>query len=123
MKAEKSSTRAGAPGLVDARFGNVTVRVRASTAAEQDKGVEASTQALKRLAGRLAKPLQGPTILRKVPRFFVDPGHPGWLLRSLGGKLSAGKMVGGRFVVNRAATARVRAVPMPERSAKRPTGT
>ena len=123
MKAGKQSTAAKTTGLIDASFGNVTVRLHAATPEEAGRGVEASSRALGRLAVRLGKPLPGPKLAPNVPRFFVDPRFPDWVIRELTGRLSAGEMVDGKFVVNRAATTRVRATPHSERRANARTGT
>ncbi|EZP65309.1 hypothetical protein [Novosphingobium naphthalenivorans] len=79
------------------RFGDVTVTAPAPPRASVERNVKLSTQALERVARRLARP---GTVLRtkkNVPLFSVDSDNPDILIRQLNGKTERGTIVDDAF--------------------------
>lgn len=79
------------------RFGSVTVTAPAPSSALVQHNIELSTQALERVAKRLAKP--GVTLRAKkdVPLYSLDSDNPDVMIRKLNGKTERGQLIDGSF--------------------------
>jgi hypothetical protein len=79
------------------RFGDVTVTAPAPSTALVQHNIKLSTQALERVAKRLAKP--GVTLRAKkdVPLYSLDSDNPDVMIRKLNGKIERGAIVNGVF--------------------------
>lgn len=79
------------------RFGDVTVTAPAPSRALVERNVKLSTQALERVAKRLARPGVVLRPKKNVPLFSVDNDNPDILVRQLNGKIERGTIVNGTF--------------------------
>lgn len=79
------------------RFGDVTVTAPAPSRALVERNVKLSTQALERVAKRLAWPGVVLRAKKNVPLFSVDNDNPDVLIRQRNGKIERGTIVNGTF--------------------------
>lgn len=79
------------------RFGSVTVTAPAPSKAMVERNVKASTQALERVTGRLAKAGVRLHAKRDVPLYSLDSDNPDVIIRKLNGKVERGSFVDGFF--------------------------
>lgn len=85
------------PGGTRVTFGSTTVTTRKPARAEVERGVEASTEALRRAGDRLARPGIRLPARKDIPLFQADPDRPGTFLRTLNGRTERGILRNGRF--------------------------
>ena len=81
------------------RFGSVTVTAPAPSKAVIQHNVKASTQALERVSGRLAKAGVRLRAKKGVPLYSLDSDNPDVMIRKLNGKIEHGTLVDGVFKV------------------------
>ena len=79
------------------RFGSVTVTAPAPSEAVVQHNVKASTQALERVTGRLAKAGVRLYAKKDVPLYSLDSDNPDVMIRKLNGKVERGSFVDGTF--------------------------
>lgn len=79
------------------RFGSVTVIAPAPSKAVVQHNVKASTQALERVTGRLAKGGVRLYAKKDVPHYSLDSDNPDVMIRKLNGKVERGSFVDGAF--------------------------
>jgi hypothetical protein len=79
------------------RFGSVTITAPAPSKAMVQQNVAASTKALERATGRLAKPGVRLHAKKDVAFYSLDSDNPDVMIRKLNGKTERGKFVHGVF--------------------------
>ena len=79
------------------RFGSVTVTAPAPSKAMVQLNVQASTQALERVTGRLAKAGVRLYVKKDVPLYSLDSDNPDVVIRKLNGNVELGSFVDGVF--------------------------
>jgi hypothetical protein len=79
------------------RFGSVTVTAPAPSKATVQRNVKASTQALERVTGRLAKAGVRLYPKKDVPLYSLDSDNPDVMIRKLNGKVERGSFFDGAF--------------------------
>ncbi len=79
------------------RFGSVTVTAPAPSKAMIQQNVAASTKALERATGRLAKAGVRLHPKKDVPFYSLDADNPDVMIRKLNGKTERGMLVNGTF--------------------------
>ncbi|TVV74330.1 hypothetical protein FOY91_10135 [Sphingomonas solaris] len=79
------------------RFGDVTVVAPPPSAAMVQHHVKASTEALERLAKRVAKPGVRLRAKKGVPLYSLDSDNPDVMIRKLNGKTERGRFINGVF--------------------------
>jgi hypothetical protein len=84
-------------GARTVKFGDVTVTGKAPSAKLVRQNVQRSTEALERLAARLAKPGVRLRTRKGVPLFSCDSDDPDVMIRTLDGKTERGRIVDGVF--------------------------
>ena len=78
-------------------FGSVTVTAPAPSKAMVQLNVQASTQALERVTGRLAKAGVRLYAKKDVPLYSLDSDNPDVVIRKLNGNVELGSFVDGVF--------------------------
>jgi len=93
----KNGSAKSAGVTVKVKFGSVTVKVTAPSAAVVKRNVIAGQMALARAKARILKPGVRIASKRGVPLFHADPDQPGRLIRELDGEVQSGHFVDGTF--------------------------
>jgi hypothetical protein len=81
------------------RFGSVTVTAPAPSSALVRHNITLSTQALERVAKRLARPGINLRPKKNVPLYSLDSDNPDVMIRKLNGKTERGAFIDGVFTV------------------------
>lgn len=79
------------------KFGDVTITAAAPSAKLVKQNVRLSTQALERVAQRLAKPGVSLRARKGIPLFSLDSDDPDVMIRTLDGRTERGRIVDGVF--------------------------
>jgi hypothetical protein len=79
------------------KFGDVTVTAPAPSATMVEHNVRLSTEALERLAKRLARPGVSIRARKDVPLFSLDSDNPDVMIRTMNGRTERGHLVDGVF--------------------------
>ena len=85
----------GAP--VEVRFGGVVVETTRPAEAAERRNVAEGRSALTRAKTALARPGVQVRVSADIPLYHADPKAPGLLVRTLNGRETRGRLVGGKF--------------------------
>lgn len=82
---------------VEVRFGSVTVHTSAPSKAIEERNIAEGRSALTRAKSALARSGVQVRVGSNVPLYHADPDSPGLLVRTLNGRTTRGRFVGGKF--------------------------
>lgn len=99
LKKASAGTRfaTAASDTVEIRFGGVVVKAPIPAKQVELRNVAAGRNALTRAKATLARPGVEVRATSGVPLYHADPDSPGLLVRTLNGRTTRGRFVGGKF--------------------------